>query len=153
GQDGFAEDLRFEKPEEVSAMSKRLVVSIVAVLAAGMFSPLLRAQDEKWNEIPPKRAANNGKKPNGPAPRRDLTGIWDAAQPTGVSGATEHPALFPGGRGQEGGREDETGDAKPLPYTPAGLEALKTTKPSDQGVRPVDSVRTNDTAGQWAVVG
>ena len=38
--------------EEVSAMSKRLVVSIVAVLAAGMSSPLLRAQDEKWNNDP-----------------------------------------------------------------------------------------------------
>src|SRR4051794_38196712 len=78
---------------EESSMSKRLVVSIAAILAAGMFSPLLRAQDEKWNRIPPKRATYNGKKPDGPAPRRDLTGIWDAAQTLGVSGATEYPAL------------------------------------------------------------
>ena len=77
-------------------MSKRLVLSIVAVLAAGLFSPLLRAQDEKWNKIPPRRATYNGKKPSGPAPRRNLTGIWDAAQTLGVNGATEHPALFPG---------------------------------------------------------
>ena len=83
---------------------------------------------------------------HGAAPRRALTGIWDAAQTLGVSGATEHPALFPGGRGQEGGREDETGVAKPLPYTPAGLEALKKNKPSGPGVRQVDSVLTNDPA-------
>ena len=80
-------------------MSKRLVVSIVAVLAVGMFSARPRAQDDKWNKIPPKRAAYAGKKPSGPAPRRDLTGIWDAAQTLGVSGATEHPALLAGGRG------------------------------------------------------
>ena len=51
-------------------MSKRLVVLIVAVMAAAVFSALLRAQDEKWNNIPPGRAAYNGKKPSGPAPRR-----------------------------------------------------------------------------------
>ena len=134
-------------------MSKRLAVSIVAVLAAGMFSPFLRAQDEKWNKVPPKRAAYNGKKPSGPAPRRDLTGIWDAAQTLGVSGATEYPALFPGGRGQEGGRADETGVAKPLPYTRAGLEALKKNKPSGPGVRQVDSVLTNDPAGMCDPLG
>jgi len=134
-------------------MSKRLVVSIVAVMAAGMFSPLLRAQDAKWNNIPPGRAAYNGKKPSGPAPRRDLTGIWDTVQTLGVSGAIEHPALLPGGRGQEGGKEDETGIAKPLPYTPAGLEALKKNKPSGPGVRQVDSVLTNDPAGKCDPLG
>ena len=94
------------KKQEVSAMSKRLVVSIAAVMAAGMLPPLLHAQDEKWNNIPPRRSAYDGKKSSGPAPRRDMTGIWDAAQALGVSGATEHPALLPGGRGAEGGRED-----------------------------------------------
>ena len=51
-------------------MSKRLVVSIVAVMAAGMFSPLLRAQDEKWNRIPPTRADLQREKAqrSGPAP-------------------------------------------------------------------------------------
>src|SRR5262245_831231 len=102
-------------------MSKRFVVSIVAGMAAAMLSPLLGAQDEKWNNVPPRRSAYAGKKSSGPAPRRDMSGIWDAAQTLGVSGATEHPALFPGGRGAEGGREDEAGIDKPLPYTPAGL--------------------------------
>ena len=128
-------------------MSKRLVVSIAAFAAAAMFSSLVRAQDEKWNNIPPGRAAYRDKKPSGPAPRRDLTGIWDTVQTLGVSGVLEHPALLPGGRGQEGGREDETGIGKPLPYTPAGLAALKKNKPSGPGVRQVDSVLTNDPAG------
>jgi hypothetical protein len=134
-------------------MTKRLVVSIVAIMAAGMFSALLRAQDEKWNNIPPPRSAYAGKVPNGQAPRRDLSGIWDAVQTLGTSGATEHPALLPGGRGSEGGREDETGIAKPLPYTPAGLEALKKNKPSGPGVRQVDSLLTNDPAGHCDPLG
>src|SRR5437667_8525503 len=134
-------------------MSRRLVVSIVALIAATMSSALLRAQDEKWNNIPPTRAAYKDKKPSGPAPKRDLTGIWDTVQTLGTSGAIEHPALFPGGRGQEGGREDETGIAKPLPYTPAGLAALKKNKPSGPGVRQVDSVLTNDPAGKCDPLG
>src|SRR5262245_19031339 len=134
-------------------MSKRLVVSIVVVMAAGSLSPLLRAQDEKWNNVPPRRSAYEGKKSSGPAPRRDMSGIWDAAQTLGVSGATEHPALLPGGRGAEGGREDEAGIARPLPYTPGGLEALKKNKPSGPGVRQVDSLLTNDPAGKCDPLG
>ena len=134
-------------------MSKRLVVTMAVVMAAGMFSPLLRAQDSKWNQIPPGQAAYRGKKPSGVAPRRDLTGIWDAIQNRlgGFSGAMEHQALYPpgtpGGNGTEGGRLDETGIANPLPYTPAGLEALKKNLPSGPGVRQVDSLLTNDPAG------
>jgi len=134
-------------------MSKRLVITMAVVMAAGMFSPLLRAQDSKWNQIPPGQAAYRGKKPSGVAPRRDLTGIWDAIQNRlgGFSGAMEHQALYPpgtpGGNGTEGGRLDETGIANPLPYTPAGLEALKKNLPSGPGVRQVDSLLTNDPAG------
>jgi hypothetical protein len=134
-------------------MSKRLVVLLVAVTMAGMFSPRLNAQDEKWNNIPPTRAAYRDKKPSGTPPRRDISGIWDAAQTLGTSGATEYPALLPGRRGAEGGREDETGIEKPLPYTPAGLEALKKNKPSGPGVRQVDSVLTNDPAGHCDPLG
>jgi hypothetical protein len=135
-------------------MSKRFVVSMVAVVtAAGIVSPLLRAQDNKWNQIPPPLAAYKGKTPQGTPPRRDLTGIWDAIQNRiiGASGAIEHPALFPpgtpGGSGSQGGHLDETGIAKPLPYTPLGLAALKANHPSGPGVRQVDSVLTNDPAG------
>ena len=134
-------------------MSKRLVVAFVAAMAAGMFSPLLIAQDAKWNNIPPTRAAYRDKKPSGEAPRRNITGIWDTAQALGTSGAPEHPALLPGGRGSQGGQQDETGIAKPLPYTPAGLTALKKNLPSGPGVRQVDSVLTNDPAGKCDPLG
>jgi hypothetical protein len=83
-------------------MSKRLVVSFAAFIVAAMFSAHLGAQDEKWNNIPPTRAAYRNWKPSGVAPKRDLTGIWDTVQTLGVSGILEHPALFAGGRGQEG---------------------------------------------------
>jgi hypothetical protein len=133
-------------------MSNRLVVSMVAVLAAaGMFSPLLRAQDNNWNRIPPTRADYARTKPTGVAPRRDLSGTWDAGMLVGGSGAMEHPATFPpgtpGGNGSQGGHLDETGIGKPLPYTPLGLAALKANHPSGPGVRQVDSVLTNDPAG------
>ena len=134
-------------------MSKRLVVSLIAVMVAVLFAPSLRAQDDKWNKIPPPLSAYKGKKPEGTPPKRDLTGIWDAIQNRlgGFSGAMEHQALYPpgtpGGNGSQGGHEDEAGIAKPLPYTPAGLAALKKNLPSGPGVRQVDSVLTNDPAG------
>jgi len=134
-------------------MFKRLVGSFAALIMAAMFSAHVGAQDEKWNNIPPTRAAYRNWKPSGVAPKRDLTGIWDTVQTLGVSGILEHPALFAGGRGQEGGREDETGIEHPLPYTPAGLAALKKNKPSGPGVRQVDSVLTNDPAGKCDPLG
>src|SRR5262245_52299557 len=133
-------------------MSKRLVVLIVALIAAGMVSPRLRAQDEKWNNIPPGPAAYKGKKPSGVTPRRDLTGIWDTVQTLGVTGAIEYPAVSSGGRGQEGGQPDETGIARPLPYTAAGLAALKKNKTAS-GVRQVDSVLSDDPAGKCDPLG
>jgi hypothetical protein len=131
-------------------MSKRLVIAMVALMAPGMISPLLRAQDNKWNQVPPDMGAYKGKKPSGEAPRRDLTGIWDAIgnRMGGYKGANERPASFPPGipGGDDGGRLDETGIIRPLPYTPAGLEALKKNLPSN-GIRMVDSLLTNDPAG------
>jgi hypothetical protein len=65
-----------------------------------------------------------------PAPRRDISGIWD-----------------PGDGGiQPMGAEAMPEDGKPehaLPYTPLGLEKLKLTKPSN-GVRSVLPGDTND---------
>ena len=54
-------------------MSKRLVVSIVAVLAAGMFSPLLRAQDEQMEQDPAEagRLQRQETQRSRPAPRPD----------------------------------------------------------------------------------
>src|ERR1700726_734863 len=111
-------------------MSKCLVVSVVALLARLTLSPVLGAQPappkaaeakpEKWNGIPPIKPAYAGKK-SAPAPRRDLSGIWDAAEEDGgrqPSGALEHPALeAPRGQGVEGGRPDESHIMRPLQYT------------------------------------
>jgi len=157
-------------------MFKRWAVLILALITGSMFSPILRVQTaapqaaggeaSKWNNIPPRKATYAGKK-SSPAPRRDLSGIWDAAGLDGgfqVNGAFEHPALFPqkGGRaegareagaGAEGGRLDETGIEHPLPYTPLGLAALKANKPSGPGVRQVPAALSNDPLDQCDPIG
>jgi hypothetical protein len=149
-------------------MSKCLVVSVVALLAGLMLSPVLGAQTassnaagdlakpEKWDSIPPIKPAYAGKK-SAPAPRRDISGIWDAAELDGgrqPSGALEHPALTaPRGKGVEGGRPDETGIMRPLHYTPAGLEALKANKPSGPSVRQVPAALANDPVDQCDPIG
>ena len=147
--------------------TKRLVVSMVALIAGWTFSPILRAQtappkaagdegrQEKWNNVPPHLAAYIGKK-SAPAPRRDISGVWDGVgvqELTASSGALEHVALLPGGKGAEGGRPDETGIEHPLPYTPLGLEALKANKPSGPGVRQVDAALSTDPANKCDPMG
>ena len=148
-------------------MSKRLAFSIVALLAGLVFSTFLRVQTvapqagageaTKWNNIPPRKAAYTGGN-SASAPRRDLSGIWDAAGLDGgfqVNGAFEHQALYPqktrtaegvreAGSGAEGGHPDETGIEHPLPYTALGLAALKANKPSGPGVRQVPVALSND---------
>src|ERR1700730_5602778 len=105
-------------------MSKCLAVSVVVLFAGITLSPVLGAQTavpkaagaeakpDTWNSIPPIKPAYAGKK-SAPAPRRDISGIWDAAEADGgrqPSGALEHPALeAPRGQGVEGGRADATG--------------------------------------------
>src|SRR6202158_5397373 len=92
-------------------MYKHLVVSVGALLAGLTLSPILGAQSsapksapktageepkpEKWNNIPPIKTAYTGKK-SAPAPRRDISGIWDAAEADGgrqTRGTSEHVAL------------------------------------------------------------
>jgi hypothetical protein len=153
-------------------MSKCLVVSVVALLVGLTISPGLspvlgaqtappkaageEAKPEKWNNIPPIKPAYAGKK-SAPAPRRDLSGIWDAAEEDGgrqPSGALEHLALTaPRGQGVEGGRPDETGVMRPLHYTPLGLEALKANKPSGPSVRQVPAALANDPLDQCDPIG
>jgi hypothetical protein len=158
-------------------MSKRWGLSMVALIAGLILSPVLRAQTAapqgagpatKWNNIPPRKSAYTGKTSTpAPAPPRDLSGIWDAAGLDGgfqVNGAFEHPALLaqkggPGegareaGAGAEGGHLDETGIVHPLPYTPLGLEALKANKPSGPGVRTVPAALSNDPLDQCDPMG
>lgn len=139
-------------------MSKRLVVSIVVAMAAGMFSPLLGAQtdapqaaaEEKWNNVPPPLSTYKDQEPSGPGPRRDISGIWDGGSVIAM-GAPEHPARVPG-REQPVGRPDETGAVNPLPYTPLGLEALKAHLPS-RGMREVDMALSNGHANTCDPIG
>ncbi len=124
-------------------MRKRSIASAV-VLAALLFSPRLGSQtatpesDKAEQEAAP--AFDGWGRPiirppkdrnEAPAPRRDLSGIWDPPNLSGlqVLGANAVPE-----------------DGKPghqLPYTPLGLEALKRTKPSN-GTRSVLPTETND---------
>ena len=154
-------------------MYKRLFASAVALIAALAVSPdfslarALRAQTtpagtaqdakpDEWNSTPPTKPMYAGKK-SGPAPRRDISGIWDAAELDGgrqPSGALEHPALTaPRGQGVEGGRPDETGIMRPLHYTPDGLAALKLNKPSGPSVRQVPASLANDPVDQCDPIG
>jgi hypothetical protein len=149
-------------------MSKRVLVSAIALLTGLTLSPVLVAQTapskaagedakpDPWNSIPPIKPFYAGKK-SAPAPRRDLSGVWDAAEADGgrqPSGAAEHVALMkPRGEGIEGGQPDETGIMHPLPYTPAGLAALKANKPSGPGVRQVPAALTNDPVSQCDPIG
>ena len=136
--------------ERVPTMRKRFVAPRV-VLAVLIISPFARPQTR-----PPRSAAANNQKaaaaapvdvdgwgrpitaPVGvrraaPAPRHDISGIWDPGiNPIlvlGVNGASAMP--------DDGKPEHE------LPYTPLGREALNRTKPSS-GVRSVLPAETND---------
>jgi hypothetical protein len=99
----------------------------------------------KWNNIPPEKLAPGANK-KAPAPRRDLSGIWDALAAGGIQakGAHAHPALLAGHPQDEiGGQPDESNIMRPIPYTDAGLAALKANKPS-VGVRSVGPALAND---------
>jgi hypothetical protein len=150
-------------------ISKGLLVLLFAVVAGLMIFPVAGAQtaqskagDEQqsnartWDSVPPIKPWYAGKK-SAPAPRRDISGIWDAAEQDGgrqQSGALEHPALTaPRGKGIEVGQTDEAGIMRPLPYTPAGLEALKANKPSGPSVRQFPAALANDPADQCDPVG
>lgn len=149
-------------------MSKRLVFSALIIFAGLAVSPAPRAQTapsasapqstppDKWNSVPPIKPWYTGRK-SAPAPVRDISGIWDAAEADGgrqPSGALEHPALIkPRGQGVEGGQPDETGIMHPLLYTPSGLEALKANKPSGPSVRQVPAALANDPVDQCDPIG
>lgn len=153
-------------------MHKRFAVSVLALLGALALSSALgaqsassnssstpsstQAQPDEWNSIPPIKPWYAGRK-SAPAPKRDLSGVWDAAEADGgrqPSGALEHPALIkPRGQGIEGGQPDETGIMHPLLYTPAGLEALRANKPSGPGVRQVPAALSNDPMDKCDPVG
>ena len=75
-------------------MTRRSVGSGVALAAMLACTALVLAQNDKWNSPGLARGNNpNQPVPAGPAPRRDLTGIWDAGQ-AGVAGGGQTAAPF-----------------------------------------------------------
>ena len=133
------------------------IASVAGLIAGLILSPALLAQSappqrtqnessqEKWNNTPPDKAKYAGKK-SAPAPRRDISGIWDAWTEGGIEakGALEHPALGADNRQDSvSGQPDERNILRPLPYTALGLETLKANKPA-VGIRAVPAALAND---------
>jgi hypothetical protein len=135
-------------------MTKRFLFSAITLVSAMAFSPTMGAQNvaptpsaevnrQKWNNSVPGKAAYVGKQ-SAPAPRHDISGIWDGSADGGfqAKGVNEHPAMR-ANDSREGGDPDESKIAHPLPYTPLGEEALKANKPA-AGVRSVPAALSND---------
>jgi hypothetical protein len=121
-------------------MPKRLLVAAAVVAVLTGFSLLLGGQTAPgkgvggkalppWDDAPPQKAAYTGIA-KAPAPRRDLSGFWNAEAEGGIqpTGALEHP---------------DTKSAGPLQYTSAGLAALAANKPT-AGAREVRPGSQND---------
>lgn len=100
-------------------MPRRFIVSIIASAAALIFSSGVTLA-QTWNSPGLPRDAQPSQSKSGPAPRRDLTGIWDAGS-GGISG--------PGHVG--------------APFTPWAEERLKDIKPGN-GPRAVTEEYIND---------
>src|SRR6267142_3251698 len=104
-------------------MAKRFTIFIIGSAAALTLSSVMRAQNQPWNNAGLAQSPNQQQQtgpPAAPAPRRDLSGIWDA-----------------GGAGI-GARGYAT-----APLTPWG-EALGKTHKSGDGARQVPVEEIND---------
>jgi hypothetical protein len=84
------------------------------------------AQDDKWSFPGLSNEAFDKMPPGGPAPRRDLTGVWDA----GAGGI--------GGQGQAAAR-----DAARAPFTPLGKEMFSRNRPGN-GANAASVSENND---------
>jgi hypothetical protein len=146
-------------------MRKYLIWTIppIALIVGFVRLPILSAQTavapksvddikiDKWNSVPLPGSAYAGLKP-APAPRRDLSGVWDATgettggAPPGIqaSGANERRSVRPGNNVPPGGEPDESHIANPLPYTALGEKTLEAHKPTGVSVRAVPDALGND---------
>jgi hypothetical protein len=105
---------------------------------------------DQWNSNPLTISAYKGLTP-GPAPRHDLSGMWDATgegdhPPRGIqdAGADARRAQPPGRGGFTGGQLTENSLPNHLPYTALGEATLESHKPPGVGVRSVPSAMGND---------
>jgi hypothetical protein len=105
-------------------MPARLIVSAIAL--AGVLTYPAAARAQAWNVPGLSTEEFKTQPPGGAAPRRDLTGIWDA----GGAGI--------GGSGQAAQRE-----AARAPFTPLGEEMVERNKPGN-GPRSVPVAEIND---------
>lgn len=124
-----------------------VLAALLVFSASGLAQTTIENQG-KWNNAPPPKSAYPTDRKVTPAPRRDLSGVWDGSAEGGVQpkGPKEYPALLPDHPQDEiGGQPDESNIIKQLPYTPLGLETLKTHKPG-VGVRAVGPALVNDPA-------
>jgi hypothetical protein len=131
-----------------------LLLAVLLSFAADSRAQTAASVGGKWNMSVPPKSAYMAIKP-APAPRRDLSGIWDATAEGGIQpkGPKEYPALMPGHPQDDiGGQPDESGIIKQLPYTPLGLQTLKTHKPG-VGVRAALPADLNDPADSCDPVG
>jgi hypothetical protein len=127
-------------PEFRRAARRNFVVAGV-VLAALIFSPPVRSQTDKPGSSAPTEPGFDGwgrpitplakDRKSAPAPRHDISGIWDQPDMSGIQ---------PLG---SGAKPDDGKPGHQPPYTPLGLEMLKRTKPSN-GTRSVLPGDTND---------
>ena len=132
-------------------MSRRSLFSAAALIFIGMQSAAPQDKPGQnagpvWSQVPPNKPLARPKTKPAPAPKRDLSGIWDALASGGIQakGAHEVPALIAGHPQDEiGGQPDERRIEHQIPYTEAGLAALKLNKPS-VGVRSVGPGESND---------
>ena len=146
-------------------MPKRSIWTVLptALILVAALTPVLSAQTappksvdetkiDKWNSVPLHGPAYAGVK-SGPAPRHDLSGVWDATgdpgsggPPPGIqaTGANEHRAILPDNISPPGGERDEKRIPNPLPYTPLGESTLEGHKPTGLGVRSVPAIEGND---------
>ena len=104
-------------------MSNRFVTSVVLSVSVLESSG---AAAQTWNSAGLSAAEFKAQPPGGPAPRRDLTGVWDA----GGAGI--------GGSGQAAQRE-----AVRAPFTPLGEQMVQLNKPGN-GPRSVPVAQIND---------
>ena len=114
-------------------MTKRVVAFTIGLVALLMFQSAGDTQGSKdWNSAGLSPQEFKSMPQGGPAPRRDLSGVWDA----GAAGV--------GGAAQEGERE-----AARAPFTPLGLEMVSRNKPGNGPPRarsPRSTIRSRRSA-------
>jgi hypothetical protein len=106
--------------------TRNVVLAGVTIVAAAMASPPIAAT-QIWNATGLTAEEFKTMPPGGPAPRRDLAGIWDASSGGGV-----------GGSGAADARE-----AARAPFTPLGEQMVRNNKPGN-GPRSVPVADIND---------